>query len=56
MGGQKLEIVWTNPAKQDLRNIYDFLDEISPTIAENQIIIDTVFDTRQNPRKMKNQE
>lgn len=45
MEKQSLKIVWTEPAKNDLQSIYDYLAEIS-------IVIDMVFDTRQNPTKM----
>jgi len=38
MEGQQLIIVWTEPAKKDLREVYDFLEKISPSIAENQIL------------------
>ena len=102
--GQKIKkLFWTEPAQKDLQNIYNFFAEISPLLAERQIIriidaadlletrfermgqkeplladykqeyrylikdnykiiyhilpseiiIDMVFDTRQNPEKMK---
>lgn len=97
------KVVWTEPAREDLQTIYDYYAEISPLIAErqvirivdatdlletgfekmgqkepllkdykyeyryivkdnykiiyrvlsNEIVIDMVFDTRQNPEKMK---
>jgi plasmid stabilization system protein ParE len=57
MEKQSLRIVWTDPAKNDLQNIYDYLAEISIVITENQIfrLIDRVFDTWQNPTKMVNE-
>lgn len=103
MEKRSLNVVWTEPAKKDIQNIFDYLDQISPVIADNQIdriinridlleqgypnigqreplleskkadyrylvqdhykiiyhqanydmIIDMIFDTRQNPVKMK---
>ena len=103
MGKKIKRIVWTEPARNDLQDIYDYYAEISPLIAERQInriidaadlletgfekigqqepllknynyeyryivkdnykviyrvmpddiVIDMVFDTRQNPDKMK---
>ena len=98
------EIIWTNPAKEDLKNIFDYLAEFSEGSAhrvvnrildrtdmllkqgfsemgqrepllehksdvyryllegnykiiyrakENRIIIDTIFDARQNPEKLQ---
>lgn len=39
MGQKRVEIVWTDPAKRDLQEIFDFLTkEVSSSIAENQII------------------
>ena len=44
MESKSLKVVWTDPAKNDLQKIYDYLFEISITIAEKQIfrIIDRV--------------
>lgn len=38
MEKSSVRVIWTEPAKKDLQNIYDFLEQISPVIAENQII------------------
>lgn len=39
MGKERLEIVWTDPAKNDLKEIFDFLERIiSSTFAEKQVI------------------
>lgn len=39
MGQKRVEIVWTDPAKRDLQDIFDFLThKVSLSIAENQII------------------
>jgi toxin ParE1/3/4 len=98
-----IRIIWTEPAKKDLKNIYDFIAKVSEPVAfgivnkivdrtetlkkgftksgqkepllkkrkyeyrylvdgsykiiyfqkDNSIIISTVFDTRQNPGKLK---
>jgi len=42
--GNKLEILWAKPAKEDLQNIHDFLAEVSSLAAFNVItrIIDKV--------------
>ena len=32
------EVIWTIPAKQDLQSIYEYLSEISETIAYRQVI------------------
>jgi len=32
------EVIWTIPAKQDLQGIYEYLSEISETIAYRQVI------------------
>ena len=44
MEKQSIKIVWTDPAKNDLQSIYNYLAEISITIAEKQIfrLIDSV--------------
>jgi plasmid stabilization system protein ParE len=38
VGKQSLKIIWTDPAKRDLKGIFDYLEKISLRIAENQII------------------
>lgn len=38
MEKQSLKIVWTEPAKNDLQNIYVYLAEISIVVAEKQIL------------------
>jgi len=105
MESRPLKVVWTDPAKNDLQKIYDYLSEISIIVAEKQIyrimdrvdlleqgftqigqqepllknhhnkyrylvqdnykliyhqigleiVIDMVFDTRQNPEKLSRQ-
>lgn len=37
MGEKHLKIVWTQPAKQDLQEIFDYLSEVSVVVADKQI-------------------
>ena len=50
----ELRVFWTNTAIFQLEDIFDYY-KIIYWIEDNYIKIATVFDSRQNPEKMKNQ-
>lgn len=48
-----MRIIWSNTAKADIKEIYSYYIVYKVFAEKKEVLIATVFDTRQNPAKLK---